>query len=452
METYSLRDAAKLCGVSLTAMRSRADRGSIKTDMRGAQRRVARSELERTGLLPDAEIRALRQQIADLQHQLFEHRRLVADTERERAAIKRQIQAEAEGYQRVVEAANRERARRAEFESKLHRLENQLAAGGPIKAWRLGLQIKRARPDLVTPGQRLRRGLASAAVRLRKSGPTRFVGLRDASGPWRRRPGTRPSPRAGSRILRGCAPRPPVRRPARPCRAPSSRASPAPDNALMTSGSQRLVSGGPSAAENRDRSWLAESDDTRFSSSRTSLVSSCVSQGERAEAEHQPDPREHEQETALADLARGGLGARVERERRYGEEEDREGDEKIGGELADQRRDGGGGHGCHERLRADDVSQLLAQVGARGSGHSVPTIPPCGSAEGELRHYVGAALASSDCNAPRKQPARAPGSVGHLGDVRRRVPNRVPNSANLTPPRRTQPNQNTSKQTQNPCK
>jgi excisionase family DNA binding protein len=68
MQTNSRREAAQLCGVSLTAMRSRADRGSIKTVMRGAQRRVPRSELERTGLLPDAEIRNLRQQIADLHH------------------------------------------------------------------------------------------------------------------------------------------------------------------------------------------------------------------------------------------------------------------------------------------------------------------------------------------------------------------------------------------------
>jgi uncharacterized protein involved in exopolysaccharide biosynthesis len=134
METYSLREAAQLCGVSLTAMRSRADRGSIKTVMRGAQRGVPRSELERTGLLPDAEIRNLRQQIADLQRQLSEHRRLVADTQREREAAKRQMQAEAEGHQRVAEAANGKRARRTELEGRLHRLENENAAAGPMRA------------------------------------------------------------------------------------------------------------------------------------------------------------------------------------------------------------------------------------------------------------------------------------------------------------------------------
>jgi excisionase family DNA binding protein len=170
METYSLREAAELCGVSLAAMRSRADRGSIETVMRGAQRRVPRSELERAGLLPDAEIRDLRREIADLQRELAQFRRLVADTEREREAAERQAKAEAEGRQRVVEAANRDRASRAEAEGKLRRLESEFGGAGPIRAWRLGAQIRRDRPDVVAPRERIRRRLLYAADRLRKRG------------------------------------------------------------------------------------------------------------------------------------------------------------------------------------------------------------------------------------------------------------------------------------------
>jgi len=169
METYSLREAAELCGVSLAAMRSRADRGSIKTVIRGAQRRVPLSELERAGLLPDAEIRDMRREIAGLQRQLSEFRRLVADTEREREAAERQVQAEVDGRQRVVEAANRDRASRAEAEGKLRRLESELAGTGPIGAWRLGAQMRRVRPDVVAPGERLRRRLRYAGDRLRNA-------------------------------------------------------------------------------------------------------------------------------------------------------------------------------------------------------------------------------------------------------------------------------------------
>jgi hypothetical protein len=153
----------------LAAMRSRADRGSIKTVMRGAQRRVPRSELERAGLLPDAEVRNLRREIAELQPQLSEYRRLVVDTEREREAVQRQMQAEAEARQRGVEAANRERASRVEFEARLRRLETELAGAGPIRAWRLGAQTRRARPEVFGPGERAQRWFVSAAIRLRKA-------------------------------------------------------------------------------------------------------------------------------------------------------------------------------------------------------------------------------------------------------------------------------------------
>ncbi len=58
--TMTLREAADLCDLKLSALRSRADRGSLKVVRRDGERHVALSELERLGLLPDAELRALR--------------------------------------------------------------------------------------------------------------------------------------------------------------------------------------------------------------------------------------------------------------------------------------------------------------------------------------------------------------------------------------------------------
>jgi hypothetical protein len=166
-------------------MRFRADRGSIKTVMRGAQRRVPRSELERTGLLPDEESRNMRQQIADLQRQLSEHRRLVA-------ARTRGGQTTDAGRGRATSASrrggNRERAGRTELEGRLHRLENEIAAAGPMRACRLGVQIGRARPDLVYPRP------AGTQPSVCVNRPDWFVGRRHGGGRCRA-PARRPPPR-----------------------------------------------------------------------------------------------------------------------------------------------------------------------------------------------------------------------------------------------------------------
>ena len=50
METYTLSEAAERSGVSVEAMRRRADRGTLRTVKREGVRRVPRSELERAGL------------------------------------------------------------------------------------------------------------------------------------------------------------------------------------------------------------------------------------------------------------------------------------------------------------------------------------------------------------------------------------------------------------------
>jgi len=50
VETYTLSEAAERSGVSVEALRRRADRGTLRTVKREGVRRVPRSELERAGL------------------------------------------------------------------------------------------------------------------------------------------------------------------------------------------------------------------------------------------------------------------------------------------------------------------------------------------------------------------------------------------------------------------
>lgn len=45
MPTHTLRQAAELCDTTVTAMRSRADRGSLQTVLIDGERRVPEAEL-----------------------------------------------------------------------------------------------------------------------------------------------------------------------------------------------------------------------------------------------------------------------------------------------------------------------------------------------------------------------------------------------------------------------
>jgi hypothetical protein len=145
--TYSLREAAELCDVSLTTMRRRADRGTIQTTLTDGERRVPLGELERAGLLPDAELKDLRRRVDQLTNELATSRQLVVSTERaaeaEREARER---AEAALYER--EAAARQ-AQQAAVEAiaasdELRALEADLRAAGPIRAWKLARTRRKA--------------------------------------------------------------------------------------------------------------------------------------------------------------------------------------------------------------------------------------------------------------------------------------------------------------------
>jgi hypothetical protein len=152
--THSLREAAELCGVSLTTMRRRADRGTIQTTLTEGERRVPLAELERAGLLPDAELKDLRRRVELLTDELTTYRQLVVSTERE-AEAERQAreQLEAALFERQA-AATRAEAAAAQAEQKaaaatttsdeLRALEADLRAAGPIKAWKLARTRRKA--------------------------------------------------------------------------------------------------------------------------------------------------------------------------------------------------------------------------------------------------------------------------------------------------------------------
>jgi hypothetical protein len=152
--TYSLREAAELCGVSLITMRRRADRGTIQTTLTDGERRVPLAELERAGLLPDAELNELRRRVGQLTDELAASRQLVVSTERaaeaEREARER---VEAAFYEREAAARQAEQAAKQAEQTaaeaiaasdELRALEADLRASGPIRAWKLARGRRKA--------------------------------------------------------------------------------------------------------------------------------------------------------------------------------------------------------------------------------------------------------------------------------------------------------------------
>jgi DNA-binding transcriptional MerR regulator len=147
VETYTLSEAAERCGVSVAALRRRADRGTIRTVKRDGVRRVPRSELERAGLgvaapaTPAEVVRELAETIRRQERELAALRALPerVDAERERVAA---------AEHRAADSAAEALRLRAELDA--------IAAAGPIRALRLR--------------QRLRRGAESAPNGLGEAG------------------------------------------------------------------------------------------------------------------------------------------------------------------------------------------------------------------------------------------------------------------------------------------
>ncbi len=172
MLTYTLREAADLCNTTVKALRNRADRGSLQTVLRDGERLVPHAELERAGLLPDAELKDLRRRVELLTDELATYRQLVVSTERqaeaereareqlevalfERQAAATQAEATAAAAAaRAEEKAAEAAAAAARAEEKaadlvatgdeLRALEADLRAAGPIKAWKLARTRRKA--------------------------------------------------------------------------------------------------------------------------------------------------------------------------------------------------------------------------------------------------------------------------------------------------------------------
>lgn len=149
---YTLRDAAELCGTTYTALRKRADRGGIRTVKRDGVRYVPMSELERHGLLPDAEESRLAARVEELERELAEHRQLAERTEStleaERAA--REIAEAAMHEHRAAATTAAEVA--AEHARRLAELEDRLtrASRGPlgfVRSWALAKEIAELRAE-----------------------------------------------------------------------------------------------------------------------------------------------------------------------------------------------------------------------------------------------------------------------------------------------------------------
>lgn len=135
-------------------MRRRADRGTIQTTLAEGKRRVPLSELERAGLLPDAELQELRRRVEHLTDELASSRQLVVSTERaaqaEREARERLevalFERQAAASQAEAAALQAEQAATAAIVAgdELRTLEADLRAAGPIRAWKLARTRRRA--------------------------------------------------------------------------------------------------------------------------------------------------------------------------------------------------------------------------------------------------------------------------------------------------------------------
>ncbi len=136
MQTYTLREAAELCGMSVVAFRGRADRGSIRTVQRDGVRYVPHSELERAGLLPGAELRTLKVEVERLNKDLAVHRQLVESTQQQR-------QAEQQARETAEAALHEQRAQTTMVQEKLEVLEHDLAGAGPFRAWKIVRELRR---------------------------------------------------------------------------------------------------------------------------------------------------------------------------------------------------------------------------------------------------------------------------------------------------------------------
>lgn len=114
MRVLTLSEASDLTGLTEKALRRCIERGSLQSVLRDGARRIPMAELDRAGLVPDAELRALRAENQRLRGEVIVHRVLVESTERARLA---EIQARERLEAEVVAAKARERVARERLEA-----------------------------------------------------------------------------------------------------------------------------------------------------------------------------------------------------------------------------------------------------------------------------------------------------------------------------------------------
>lgn len=140
MQSYTVREAAEICGISYQAMRTRVDRGQLQVIKRDGTRRITEGELETAGLLggsSDPEIVRLRSENAELRQKLRAMRALPA-----------RIEAEREVRDRMEQAFHQARAERQAADQGAQAIQTQLeeiAAAGPIRALRLRRKLRAER-------------------------------------------------------------------------------------------------------------------------------------------------------------------------------------------------------------------------------------------------------------------------------------------------------------------
>lgn len=137
-----MREAAKACGVSYQAMRTRVDRGQLEVIKRDGTRRIPEVELNKAGLLSastDSEVVQLRSENAKLRQELQTMRALPA-----------RVEAEREARERMEEAFHQARAEKQAGDQAAEELRGQLeeiASAGPIRALRLRRRLRAGRVE-----------------------------------------------------------------------------------------------------------------------------------------------------------------------------------------------------------------------------------------------------------------------------------------------------------------
>jgi excisionase family DNA binding protein len=126
VETYTLREASDLTGLSYEALRTRVDRGQIRAvkQGRGRTRRVPRAELEAAGLNVEEQPASTSQVVSALLAKL--------ETQAAELASLRQLEVRAGTLAAQIEA---EKKSRELMELEAHRLRAQIEAAKSARFW-----------------------------------------------------------------------------------------------------------------------------------------------------------------------------------------------------------------------------------------------------------------------------------------------------------------------------